>query len=81
MLHVPFCWLQGWESVDTAEWQTFDLSEHLGADEYLTEINIVMKGTGSGAPGFNMLDMRVLGTSIDNPTDTLHVSRPTTTGR
>eukprot|EP00752_Nemacystus_decipiens_P007213 g6456.t1 len=65
--------IPGWESADTAEWQTFDLSQHLDADEYLTEINIIIRGTGSGAPGFKMLDLRVLGTAIDNPTDTIYV--------
>lgn len=72
------CWLQGWESADTAEWQSFDLSQHLDADQYLTEIDIVIRGTGSGEPGFKMLDLRVLGTAIDNPTDTVYVSQPTT---
>lgn len=67
-------WLQGWESVDTAEWQSFDLSQHLDADQYLTEISIVVRGTGSGASGFRMLDLRILGTAIDNPTDTIYVS-------
>ncbi|CAM9688722.1 unnamed protein product [Scytosiphon promiscuus] len=65
--------IEGFESADTAEWQSFDLSQYLDADEYLTEINIVVKGTGSGAPGFKMLDLRVLGTVIDNPTGTLFV--------
>lgn len=50
------------------------MSQYLEADEYLTEIDIVIKGTGSGAPGFHMLDFRVLGTVIDNPTDTVYVS-------
>lgn len=78
-LFPPFWCLfgvQGWESADTAEWQSFDLSQHLEADEYLTEINIIIRGTGSGVPGFKMLDLRVLGTAIDNPTGTLYVSIP-----
>ncbi|CAM9731123.1 unnamed protein product [Ectocarpus sp. 12 AP-2014] len=32
-----------------------------------------MKGTSSGAPGFAMLDAMVLGTKIDDPSDTFHV--------
>ena len=35
---------------------------------------MIIKGTGSGAPGFKMLDFRVVGTIIDNPTGVLHVS-------
>lgn len=64
---------QGLESVDSAEWQSFDLSQYAAPDQYLTEINVVIKGTGSGAPGFRMLDLRVLGTVIGNPTGVLHV--------
>ncbi|CAM9345379.1 unnamed protein product [Hapterophycus canaliculatus] len=66
--------IQGFESADTADWQSFDLSQYLDADEYLTEIDIVIKGSSSGTPGFKMLDLRVLGTAIDNPTDTVYVS-------
>lgn len=65
--------VQGLESVDTAEWQSFDLSQHLDPDQYLTEIDIVVKGTGSGAPGFKMLDFRAVGTIVDNPTGVYHV--------
>lgn len=65
--------MQGLESVDTAEWQSFDLSQYIDPDQYLTEIDIVIKGTGSGAPGFKMLDLRVKGTIMDNPTNILHV--------
>lgn len=54
----------------TAEWNSFDLSSY---DQYLTEIEIVMRGT-DGAPGFSMMDLRVLGTATDNPTDTIYVS-------
>lgn len=65
--------MQGLESADTAEWQSFDLSQHVDPGQYLTEIDIIIKGTGSGAPGFKMLDLRVVGTIIDNPTGVLHV--------
>lgn len=60
------------ESVDSAEFQSFDLSSYTG--EYATSIGVVMQGTGSGAPGFKLLDARVLGTQIDNPTSTFYVS-------
>lgn len=63
---------QGLESVDSAEFQSFDLTSYTG--QYATSIGIIMQGTGSGAPGFKMLDGRVLGTQIDNPTDTFFVS-------
>ncbi|CAM9126140.1 unnamed protein product [Scytosiphon promiscuus] len=59
------------ESTDAAGWQSFDLTSN--ADEYVTSIGIVMKGTGSGAPGFKLLDGRFLGTKVDNPTDTFVV--------
>ncbi|CAM9160508.1 unnamed protein product [Ectocarpus sp. 4 AP-2014] len=65
--------ITGFESADTADWQSFDLSQHLDADQFLTEINVVVQGTGSGAPGFAMLDFRVMGTAIDNPTNTVYV--------
>ena len=41
----------------------------------MTTVKIVMQGTGSGAPGFKLLDSRIIGTAIDNPTGILHVSR------
>ncbi|CAN0221506.1 unnamed protein product [Pylaiella littoralis] len=56
----------------TAAWNSFDLSSYLAADQYLTEIEIVIKGT-DGAPGFSMIDLRVLGAVTDNPTDTVYV--------
>ncbi|CAN0276923.1 unnamed protein product [Scytosiphon promiscuus] len=44
-----------------------------------------MRGTGSGAPGFGLLNARFLGAQVDNPTDTFYVSlnqrRPDTTRR
>eukprot|EP00752_Nemacystus_decipiens_P014962 g13321.t1 len=69
----PINTIEGLESADSAEWQSFDLSQHVSPDQYLTEIDVIIKGTGSGAPGFKMLDFRVVGTIIDNPTDVLHV--------
>lgn len=57
--------------MDSAEFQSFDLSSYAG--EYATSIGVTMQGTGSGAPGFKLLDARVLGTQIDNPTDTFYV--------
>lgn len=67
---------QGFESsADEAGWQTFDLSAAAGG-EYVTVVEIVMQGTGSGVPGFNMLDARFIGTVIDNPTGILYVREP-----
>ncbi|CAM9430682.1 unnamed protein product, partial [Ectocarpus sp. 13 AM-2016] len=63
--------ITGLESTDTAGFQSFDLTGF--ADQYVTSIGIEMKGTGSGAPGFAMLDAVVLGTQIDNPTNAFHV--------
>lgn len=73
--NVSFCWcmMQGLESDGTAAWNSFDLSSYLAADQYLTDIEIVIKGT-DGAPGFSMIDLRVLGAVTDNPTDTVYVS-------
>lgn len=42
--------------------------------EYITSFKIIMSGTGSGEPGFNLLDARVIGTEVDNPTDFYYVS-------
>lgn len=60
--------------MDVEGWQSFDIGSSLEEGAYLTRIVIVIKGTGSGAPGFKLSDARFLGTSIDNPTDTLYVS-------
>lgn len=61
------------ESSDIAGWQSFDLDGVLDSDQYLTKIKLTMKGTGSGAPGFRLLDARFIGTPIDNPTDSFNV--------
>ena len=63
---------QGLESADQEGWQSFDLTGYDG--EFATEISLVIKGTGSGAPGFQLLDARFIGEAIDNPTDELYVS-------
>ncbi|CAM9252697.1 unnamed protein product, partial [Ectocarpus sp. 12 AP-2014] len=60
----------GFESVDSEGWQRFELGT---IDDPVTEIAIVMKGTGSGAPGFKLANARFFGTAIDNPSDTLYV--------
>lgn len=52
-------------------WQSFDIA---GDAVAATVVEIVMKGTGSGAPGFKLLDARVMGDIVDNPTDTIYVS-------
>lgn len=52
--------------------QSFDID---GGAVTATSVEIVMKGTGSGAPGFKLLDARVIGDMVDNPTDTFYVSR------
>lgn len=73
---LPFCFRrnhwQDLESVDTAGFQSFDLTSFIG--QYATSIGVIMRGTGSGAPGFKLLDGRILGTQIDNPTSTFYVS-------
>lgn len=55
-----------------AGWQSFDLTGD--AIQLVTSIGIEMKGTGSGAPGFKLLDANFLGTQTDNPSDTFYVS-------
>ena len=55
-------------------WQNFEFE--LGDDQTVTEVRLVMKGTGSGASGFYLLDARFMGTSADNPTDTFYVRIP-----
>eukprot|EP00903_Cladosiphon_okamuranus_P018636 g17153.t1 len=64
--------ITGLESVDSAEFQSFDLTSYTGM--YATSIGVTMQGTGSGAPGFKLLDGRVLGTQMDNPTSTFYVA-------
>lgn len=68
---------QDFESEDTAGWQSFDLSRFLNEAQYVTSISLVIKGTGSGAPGFKMLDARIVGTPVDNPTDEYFVRSKT----
>lgn len=54
-----------------AGWQSFDIA---GEAVTATVVEIIMKGTGSAAPGFKLLDARVIGDVVDNPTDTFYVS-------
>lgn len=68
----PFLIVQDFESADVAGWQSFDFESVLG-DRYITMVNLIMKGTGSGAPGFSMLDARVIGTPIANPSGIYYV--------
>lgn len=63
---------QGFESSDQEGWQSFDLTDYDG--DLVAEVWLTIKGTGSGAPGFQLLDARFIGECIDNPTNTLYVS-------
>lgn len=65
---------QGFESADADGWQSFALAGLVDAGTYVTEITIVMQGTGSGAPGFKLSNARIMGDRIDNPSDTFYVS-------
>ncbi|CAM9670498.1 unnamed protein product [Ascophyllum nodosum] len=67
----PFMTLTGLESEDTAEWQSFQIQ--LDADQTVTEVRLIVKGTGSGVSGFYLLDARFTGTVAGNPTDTHYV--------
>lgn len=58
-----------------AGWQSFDLTSYV--TDLVTSVTITMNGTGSGADGFKLLDAEFLGTQVDNPSDTFHVSVPT----
>ena len=58
--------------MDQEGWQSFDLTGYDG--EFAVEVSITIKGTGSGSPGFQLLDARFIGEPIDNPTDNLYVS-------
>ena len=66
---------QDLESVDQEGWQSFDLTSY--ADQTVSSIAIVIKGTGSGAPGFKILDANFLGEEVIVPSDgTISVSSP-----
>lgn len=65
---------EDFESAEVEGWQSFALAGLVDADTYVTEITIVMRGTGSGVPGFKLSNARVMGTPIDNPSDTSYVS-------
>ena len=63
--------LQALESEDTADWQTFEIN--LDSDQTVTEVRLTIKGTGSGASGFHLIDARFMGTVAENPTDNYYV--------
>ncbi|CAN0221443.1 unnamed protein product [Pylaiella littoralis] len=65
--------LTGFESANVEGWQSFALAELVDDDSYVTEITIVIQGTGSGDPGFKLLNARFMGTAIDNPSDIFYV--------
>ena len=58
--------------MDQEGWQSFDLTSY--ADQTVTRISIVIKGTGSGAPGFKILDAKFLGEEVVIPRDIYYVS-------
>ena len=62
---------QDLESVDQEGWQSFDLTSY--ADQTVSSIHVVIKGTGSGTPGFTLLDAKFLGEEVIVPTDTFYV--------
>ena len=64
---------QNLESADAEGWQSFDVSQYLNADQYVTVISLVMRGTGSGASGFYLLDARFIGVAEKNPTNQFYV--------
>lgn len=49
---------------------TFDTPDGI----YVDLVSILMLGSEGGAGGFKMLDARILGTPVDNPTDVYYVS-------
>eukprot|EP00903_Cladosiphon_okamuranus_P020463 g18782.t1 len=59
------------ESENVAGWQSFDLTDY--STQFVTGMSIVMKGRGSGAPGFALLDANIMGTQTEDPTDTVYV--------
>ena len=64
---------QNLTSTDAEGWQSFDVSRYLSTGQYVTVISLVMRGTGSGAPGFYLLDARFIGVAEDNPTNQFFV--------
>ncbi|CAM9648998.1 unnamed protein product [Ascophyllum nodosum] len=69
----PHTSIENLESADAEGWQSFDVSQYLNADQYVTVISLVMRGTGSGAPGFYLLDARFIGVAEKNPTNQFYV--------
>ncbi|CAM9649069.1 unnamed protein product [Ascophyllum nodosum] len=70
----PHTTIENLESIDAEGWQSFDVSQYLSANQYVTVISLVMRGTGSGAPGFYLLDARFIGVAEDNPTNQFYVA-------
>lgn len=64
--------MQGRSDPTKAGYQTwaFETTE----DAYVDLVSILMLGTEGGGGGFKMLDARILGTPVDNPTDEYSVS-------
>ncbi|CAM9933566.1 unnamed protein product [Pylaiella littoralis] len=67
----PYVTIPDLESADVAGLQSFDLTSYV--TDLVTSVTITMRGTGSGADGFKLLDARFLGTQVDNPSDTFYV--------
>ncbi|CAM9842773.1 unnamed protein product, partial [Ectocarpus sp. 8 AP-2014] len=65
----PYATLTELESTGTAEYQSIDLTEFAG--QYVTSIAVHVEGSGESE--FPLIDARILGTKIDNPTDTFYV--------
>ncbi|CAM9622988.1 unnamed protein product [Ectocarpus sp. 6 AP-2014] len=65
----PYATLTGLEITGTAEYQSIDLTGFAG--QYVTSIAVHVEG--SGGSEFPLIDARILGTKIDNPTDTFYV--------
>ena len=63
---------QDLESSDQEGWQSFDLTSY--ADQTTTMVSIVMKGTGSQAPGFALQDANILGNEVTIAKDRFYVS-------
>lgn len=61
--------ITGLESADAAGWQTFELGQLVPPGQSVTDVDLVMQGTGSGADGFRLLDARFVGTPVEPPND------------
>lgn len=63
---------QGLESADQEDFQVFALEVPRGF--VVEKVQIQMLGTVSGGRSFNLLDARIMGTTVANPTKTYRVS-------